>query len=192
MILGGDTAGVARLSPRRPKGLASRRIQLHKLVHMKQNVRQTRSEGCSDMPDVLLFHLFTSFAVVPAPAESPVCILRPVANLTSLDLDGVDVEFAADFGLLTFAPAVRAFKGKQLFFEQLAAAAAAEFRFNFHKFKGGALTRGAFCYDAEVGLHGFPDVAGVISDDHVDLQDAAAAVFAAVFACDFYDLLCDW
>ena len=35
-------------------------------------------------------------------------------------------------------------------------------------------------------------VTSVISISLVLVLVAAAAVFAAVFACDFYDLLCDW
>jgi len=51
-------------------GFRPRRGQLQRLVHMKQNVRQTCSRRCSNMPDVSLFHLFTSSAVATAPVET--------------------------------------------------------------------------------------------------------------------------
>jgi len=110
---------------------------------------------------------------------------------TLFDLDRIDVEFLADLGRAALAAAVGALKREELLLEQLAALGAAEFRLDFHKFKGGALAEGAFRYDAEVGLHGFSDVTGVVTDDHVDFEDAGSAVFTAVFVRDLYDFLCD-
>ena len=111
---------------------------------------------------------------------------------TLFDLDRIDVEFLADLGRAALAAAVRAFEAEQLFFEQLAAFLAAQLRFNSTKFKGGALAEGAFCYDAEIGPDGFPYITGVVADDHVDFEDAAAVVFTAEPVGCFYDLFCDW
>ena len=111
---------------------------------------------------------------------------------TLLDFYCVDIELAADFGFFTLAAAVRAFKGERLFFEQFAAFGASEFRFNFDEFKRSALAEGAFCDNTEVGLDGFPDITGVVTDDHVDFVNASAVVFTAEPSGCFYDLFCDW
>jgi len=146
------------------------------------------------MPDVFLFLRFTSFAVVSAPAEKPCCTSwSPLQQIsTLLDFYCINVELAADFRFFTLAAAVRAFKGEGLFFEQFAAFGAAEFRFNFNKFKRGTLAEGAFCNDAEIGLDGFSDITGVVTDDHVDFVNASAVVFTAEPSGCFYDLFCDW
>lgn len=112
--------------------------------------------------------------------------------MLSFDFNGIDVEFLADFRRLAIAAAEGTFEGEQLLFEQFAALGAAEFRFDFDKFKGGALAEGAFCYDVEVGLDGFSHVAGIVADDHIDLPNAVPAVFTAVLVRYFNNLLCDW
>ena len=108
------------------------------------------------------------------------------------DFNGIDVEFLADFRRLAIAAAEGAFEGEQLLFKQFAALGAAKFRFDFDKFKGGALAEGAFCYDVEVGLDSFSHVAGIVADDHIDLPNAVPAVFTAVLVRYFNNLLCDW
>ena len=87
------------------------------------------------------------------------CSIAAKGPAVLLDFDGIDVELLADLGLFSLAAAVRAFKREQLFFEQPAAAAAPQLWFNFDKFKGGALAKGAFSYYAEVSLNGFSDIA---------------------------------
>ena len=134
------------------------------------------------------------FMQLSATRTLPCCVHRSLLQQIStlLDFDCVNVELAADFRFFALTAAVRAFKCEGLFFEQFAAFGATEFRFNLDKFKRGALAEGAFCYDAEIGLDGFSDITGVVTDDHVDFENAAAVIFTAEPVGCFYDLFCDW
>ena len=72
--------------------------------------------------------------------------------------------------------AVWTIKGQELLCEQFAAFVASKLRLDAFEIADSAFTNGPLCYDVKVGLNGFSDQPGVLSNDQIDGQNLASAV----------------